>query len=226
MNVLAPARARAITITAPAETWAAAFSAWGRRLKALPSGVHPEWFEPLTPADTARARWQDLAAYLDIGSASQDDVADPVLRLALLDPAEMTRVLVFRALLARRGQVRLCIERSRQALYMSAVGEDAWRAVLADGYDAADPLGGDELPDLEVLAWEGYEHFARARQERPPSALSRLMRLQFPGQTVRGQHFRPDAGASRWILQRLGLTLKEAPPWCTCAGMNCALNWA
>jgi hypothetical protein len=159
-------------------------------------------------------RWSALA-----------ELADPMLRLALLPPEQAQRVLVMRAMLSRRAQVRTCIDPSQRAKLCAAVGNSALQVLFTEGYDVLSRNADKTLPDEAELSWEGYQLFASDGGWQDEAGLARLLRLRFPREGTPLLARAKDPTASRWVLQRLPLLVKEQSWWSDSTGLILMSTW-
>jgi hypothetical protein len=202
-----------------------------QRLRSLVNDVHADWlsFEGMAPVKSAfsesRTAWRDWACVLGVDGPTLGELADPMLRMALLPPDQAQRVWVMRALLSRRAQVRTCIDPPQRAKLCAAVGNSALQLLLTEGYDVLSRDVDKPLPDEAALSWEGYQLFALDGGWQDESGLARLIRLRFPREgaplLARANH----PTASLWLLRRLPLLVKEQSWWSDSTGLILMLTW-
>lgn len=214
-----------------AHAWNAALAAFEQRLRALVNEVHEDWLTPWGVATSGgRASgcatpWRDWACALGVDRPALAELADPLLRVALLPPDQAQRVLVMRALLPRRAQVRTCIAPSQRAQLCQAVGNLALEILVNEGRDVLQRSSDKGLPDVSALSWEGYQLFAADGAWHDEAGLARLLRLRFPREGASLFARASDPTASRWVLQRLPLLVKEQSWWSDSTGMIYLSTW-
>ncbi len=226
-----------MTFFAPtsAQAWNAALAAFEQRLHGLVNDVHADWLDLWGGAISGSLSvgcsmaWRDLACALGVDRPALAELADPLLRISLLPPEQAQRVLVMRALLSRRAQVRACIAPHQRSQLCAAVGNPALFALIADGHDTSHVLShrsaDQDLPEMSALAWEGYQLFAADGAWHEGAGLARLLRLRFPREGTPLFALSSDLMGSRWVLQRLPLLAKEQSWWSDSTGMIYTLTW-
>jgi Bacterial type III secretion protein (HrpB4) len=218
-----------------AQVWNAALTAFEQRLHALVDDAHADWLDLWGGAISGglgsgeATAWRDWACALAVDRPALSELADPLLRMALLPPEQAQRVLVMRALLPRRAQVRTCIDPSQRAELCAAVGNPALQALVAEGHDVSHGLShrstDQGLPEVSALSWEGYQLFAADGAWHDEAGLARLLRLRFPREGAPLFARASDPTASRWVLQRLPLLVKEQSWWSDSTGMIFMSTW-
>lgn len=218
-----------------AQAWNAALTAFEQRLRALVDDAHADWLTPwgqgtsVGIASGCATAWRDWACALAVDRPALSELADPMLRMALLPPELAQRVLVMRALLPRRTQVRTCIDPPLRAKLCAAVGNPALQVLVAEGCDvlhgASHRSAEKGLPDVSALSWEGYQLFAADGAWHDEAGLARLLRLRFPREGTPLFARASDPKASRWVLQRLPLLVKEQSWWSDSTGMIFMSTW-
>jgi hypothetical protein len=162
---------------------------------------------------------------LGVDSPTLSELADPMLRIALLPSEQVQRVLVMRALLRRRAQVRTCIDPHERAKLAAAVGNAALQKLINQRCDVLPRSVDTFIPDVSMLAWEGYQLFATDGAWQDESGLARLLRLRFPRQGAPQFAHAHDRAASRWVLQHLPLLAEEQSWWSDSTGMIYMSTW-
>jgi len=208
------------------QVWAVSITAYEQRLKALANEVHLDWLEPLKESSfQASINWQDLACFLDVAKPPWTDFANPTLRLALLTPDQVKRVLVMRALLDKRWYVRTCINPNQRAELTSAVGSQALCALMHERHDTGTIDTRGVFKDIHSLSWEGYQLFATDGSWQDDAGLARLLRLRFPKVSLPSLGRSSDPMDSFWVLKRLHLLLKEQSCWYDSIGTTYMSTW-
>lgn len=214
-----------------AQAWNAALVAFENRMRTLVTDVHADWFAlaGMTSVESVfldgRTAWRDWACVLGVDRPALAELADPMLRIALLPPEQAQRVLVMRALLSRRAQVRTCIDPQQRAKLCKAVGNSALQVLFAEGYDVLSRNVDKRLPDEVALSWEGYQLFALDGGWQDEAGLARLLRLRFPREGTPLMARTNDLTGSSWVLQRLPLLVKEQPWWSDSTGLIFMSTW-
>ena len=212
-----------------AQAWSAALHASEQRLRGLVSDMHKDWLASWGGGVWTHQRltnaWRDLASAFSVDSPPFSELADPMLRIALLPPEEVYRVLVIRALLPRLAQVRTCIDPLQRSKLISAVGNPALQVLVSEGREVLTSMADKGLPNVSELAWEGYQLFAKDGRWQDKEGLARLLRLRFPREGAPLYAQVSDPSASRWVLERLPLFVKEQPWWYDSTGTMFTLTW-
>lgn len=212
-----------------AQAWSAALLAYEQRLRGLVSDIHKDWlaswggciWKDQQPTNV----WRDLASALSVDRLTVSELADPMLRIALLPPDQVHRVFVIRALLPRLAQVRTCIDPLQRSKLCSAISNRGFQALISEGREVLTPMADKGLPNVSELAWEGYQLFAKDGRWQDKAGLVRLLRLRFPREGAPLYAQPSDPLASRWVLERLPLFVKEQPWWYDSTGTMFTLTW-
>ncbi|MCZ2498190.1 hypothetical protein GN316_15600 [Xylophilus sp. Kf1] len=194
----------------------------------LPDWVHPSWLHGIgLPEGLPKSLrcGPSLAAAMGVAGVPAGVFDRAANSLVLLPPACLCRVLRARALLRRRPALRRCVEpRLRRCMddwlhpaVVDAVVLEAPDDGLQHDIDGLPWAPGVDSQDFaDALAWEGLCLFQRDRTWTDPQ-LNRLIRLGFAADAVPPATLHRQPGAadgSRWVLDRLGLFLPEAPWLC------------
>lgn len=145
------------------------------RLEALPDEIDPSWLDRIF-AEDEHAAWQRevqamrraalLRRSLKLQSVPPEAFAGKANRMALLERETLWKVLAARALFARRGALRKCIERAVIEPLRGVVGGaalDILRTANAEsGADRREPHLPRACPSSAAWAWSGYASFERA----------------------------------------------------------------
>jgi hypothetical protein len=97
--------------------------------------------------------------------------------------------------------------------------------LLNEGYDVLSRNADQPLPDVADLSWEGYQLFASDGRWQEEAGLARLLRLRFPREGAPLLARANDPTASRWVLQRLPLLVKEQSWWSDSTGQILMSTW-
>jgi hypothetical protein len=201
-------------------------AAFENRLRFLADDVHADWRDPWLPASWGgRTALHDWACALGVDRPALAELADPMLRMALLPTEGAQRVMVMRALLRRRRQVRTCIDPQKLGTLCAAVGHVALQSLVTEGLEVLHQSPNQDFPDACALAWEGYQMFAADGDWHDDSGLARLLRLRFPRACSPLFAHENDPAASRWVLQRWPLLVKEQSWWSDSTGMVFMSTW-
>lgn len=146
------------------------------RLEALPDEIDPSWLDRVF-AEDEHAAWQReaqavrraalLRRSLKLQSVPPDAFAGKANRMALLKRDTLWKVLAARALFARRGALRKCIDRAVIEPLRGVVGGaalDTLRSACAENGAAGrrEARLPSACPSSAAWAWSGYASFERA----------------------------------------------------------------